>query len=86
VLTLTAALRNRASFAQAYPYLELTLIDAADQPVARRVLAPSDYLGPTAARAPGPAAFAAGAEQAVKLHIDAAGLNASGYRIFLFYR
>lgn len=86
VLTLTAALRNRASFAQAYPYLELTLIDAADQPVARRVLAPGDYLGSTAARAPGPAAFAAGAEQAVKLHIDAAGLNASGYRIFLFYR
>jgi predicted Zn finger-like uncharacterized protein len=86
VLTLTAALRNRAAFAQAYPYLELTLTDAADQPVARRVLAPGEYLGAAAARAPGAAAFAAGAEQAVKLHIDAAGLNASGYRILLFYR
>jgi predicted Zn finger-like uncharacterized protein len=86
VLTLTAALRNRAAFAQAYPYLELTLTDAADRPVARRVLAPGEYLGAEAARAPGATAFAAGAEQAVKLHIDAAGLNASGYRIFLFYR
>jgi predicted Zn finger-like uncharacterized protein len=86
VLTLTVALRNRAAFAQTYPYLELTLTDAADRPVARRVLAPGEYLGAEAARAPGAAAFAAGAEQAVKLHIDAAGLNASGYRIFLFYR
>lgn len=83
VLTLSAALRNRATFAQAFPDLELTLTDAADRPVARRVLAPADYLG---ARSDSAAAFASGAEQPVKLHIDAAGLNASGYRIFLFHR
>lgn len=84
VLTLTAALRNRAAFAQAYPHLELTLTDAADQPVARRVLDPREYAGADAARRAG-AAFPAGAEQPVRLHIDAAGLNARGYRIFLFY-
>ena len=83
VLTLSAALRNRASFPQAFPHLELTLTDAADRPIARRVLGPAEYLG---ARADPAAAFAAGAEQPVKLHIDAAALNASGYRIFLFYR
>jgi predicted Zn finger-like uncharacterized protein len=83
VLTLSAALRNRASFAQAFPHLELTLTDAAEQPVARRVFAPVEYLG---ARADPASAFAAGAEQLVRLHIEAAGLNASGYRIFLFYR
>jgi predicted Zn finger-like uncharacterized protein len=85
MLTLTAALRNRASFAQAFPHLELTLTDAADQPVARRVLAPREYLDAAAAPRTDAGAFAAGAEQPVKLHIDAAGLNASGYRIFLFH-
>lgn len=85
MLTLSAALRNRASFAQAFPHLELTLTDAADQPVARRVLAPREYLDAAAALRTDAGTFAAGAEQPVKLHIDAAGLNASGYRIFLFY-
>jgi predicted Zn finger-like uncharacterized protein len=82
VLTLSAALRNRASFAQALPHLELTLTDAGDQPVARRVLTPRDYLG---AREASAASFPAGAELPVKLHIDVTGLNASGYRIYLFY-
>jgi predicted Zn finger-like uncharacterized protein len=85
VLTLTAALRNRALFAQAYPHLELTLTDAADQPVARRVIEPREYLGTPPPRPAAAAAFGAGAEQPVRLHIDAAGLNAKGYRIFLFY-
>jgi predicted Zn finger-like uncharacterized protein len=85
MLTLSAALRNRASFAQAFPHLELTLTDAADQPVARRVLAPREYLDAAAALRADAGSFAAGAEQPVKLHIDAAGLNASGYRIFLFH-
>jgi predicted Zn finger-like uncharacterized protein len=82
VLTLSAALRNRAGFAQAFPHLELTLTDAADRPLARRVLAPAEYVG---ARTDPASAFAAGTEQPVRLHIDAAGLNASGYRIFLFH-
>jgi predicted Zn finger-like uncharacterized protein len=85
MLTLSAALRNRASFAQAFPHLELTLTDAADQPVARRVLAPREYLDAAAALRADAGWFAAGAEQPVRLHIDAAGLNASGYRIFLFH-
>jgi predicted Zn finger-like uncharacterized protein len=86
MLTLSAALRNRANFAQAFPHLELTLTDAADQPVARRVLAPREYLDAAAALRADAGSFAPGAEQPVKLHIDAAGLNASGYRIFLFYQ
>lgn len=85
VLTLTAALRNRAGFAQAYPHLELTLTDGADQPVARRVIDPREYVGAMAPRPAAPPPFAAGAEQPVRLHIDVAGLNAKGYRIFLFY-
>jgi predicted Zn finger-like uncharacterized protein len=83
VLTLSAVLRNRAGFAQAYPALELTLTDGQDRPLARRVLAPADYLGARAAREP---AFAAGSEANLRLHIDAAGLGASGYRLYAFYR
>lgn len=83
VLTLSAVLRNRAGFEQAYPALELTLTDAQDRPVARRVLAPSDYLGARAARE---SAFAAGSETNFRLHIDATGLAASGYRLYVFYR
>jgi len=83
VLTLSAVLRNRAGFAQAYPALELTLTDGQDRPLARRVLAPADYLGARAAREP---AFAAGSETNLRLHIDAAGLGASGYRLYAFYR
>jgi hypothetical protein len=47
------------------------------------VLAPADYLGARAAREP---VFAAGSEAAFRLHIDAAGLGASGYRLYVFYR
>jgi predicted Zn finger-like uncharacterized protein len=83
VLTLSAVLRNRAGFAQAYPALELTLTDVQERPLARRVLAPADYLGARAVRAP---AFAAGSETSFRLHIDAAGLGASGYRLYVFYR
>jgi predicted Zn finger-like uncharacterized protein len=69
VLTLSAVLRNRAGFAQA-------------RPLARRVLLPSDYLDARDAREP---AFAAGSEASFKLHIEAAGLGASGYRLYVFY-
>ena len=45
VMVLSATLKNRAIFDQQLPLLELTLTDAQDQPVVRRVLAPQDYLG-----------------------------------------
>ncbi len=82
VLALSAVLRNRAPYPQAFPALELTLTDAEDRTVARRVLRPRDYLPGQPADDP---VFAAGSETQIKLHIDAAGLGASGYRLFLFY-
>jgi predicted Zn finger-like uncharacterized protein len=83
VLTLSAVLRNRATFGQALPALELTLTDAQDRPVARRVLMPRDYLGGRAEREP--LLFAPNAEHTLKLHVDASGLNASGYRLHVLY-
>ena len=81
LFVLNATLRNQAGYPQAWPALELTLTDANDAPVARRVLAAADYLSP--AGDPGP--FAANAEIPVRLWIDAKGLGASGYRLYIFY-
>ena len=57
--------------------------DGADRPLARRVLQPKDYLGERAGRE---ATLAAGGEAGFKVHIDPVGLNATGYRLFVFYR
>lgn len=81
MLTLTATLKNRAPFAQEHPHLELTLTDTADKALVRRVLPPAEYL-PAAERSPG---FPAGKELPVELAIDAPGVPAAGYRLYLFY-
>lgn len=78
---LNATIRNRAPHPQAYPHLELTLTDARDRPLARRVLAPQDWT-PGADIEGG---FDAGREIAVTLPFEAAGLDAAGYRIYIFY-
>lgn len=81
-LGMSALLKNRAPFAQEYPHLELTLTDVADQALVRRVLAPADYLPPKTDRTAG---IAAGGEVAVNLTVDATGVPAAGYRLYLFY-
>jgi predicted Zn finger-like uncharacterized protein len=84
VIVLNAVLRNQAPFAQEFPSLELTLTDERDEAVARRVLAPADYLGGTdaelLARGIGP-----GADAVLRVYIDTSGLRAIGYRMYLFF-
>ena len=82
LLILTATVRNRASWSLAYPYLELTLTDAQDQVVVRRVLAPTDYAGGTADLSRG---IAANGEAALKVFIDASATSQAGYRLYMFY-
>lgn len=82
LLILSATIRNRAGYSVAYPYLELTLKDAADQVVVRRALAPADYASGTADIATG---IAANGEVLVKLFIDASATTQSGYLLYLFY-
>ncbi len=82
VMVLTATLRNRAGFIQAFPALELTLTNAQDQTVARRVLMPRDYAPQGTGQEPG---FAAGGELQIRVHIEAAALKPTGYRLYLFY-
>lgn len=82
LLILTATVRNRSTYALAYPYLELTLTDASDHVVVRRAFAPSEYLGSNADRDAG---IAGNREQLVRLFIDASTTRQAGYRLYLFY-
>ncbi|MDO8788929.1 MAG: DUF3426 domain-containing protein [Sulfuritalea sp.] len=81
-LVLTTTLRNRAPFPQQFPYLELTLTDTADQTIARKVLAPADYLRPTTSVADG---MQPNADIMVAIGVDSGEMAASGYRLYLFY-
>jgi len=84
VIVLNAVLRNQAPFSQELPSLELTLTDERDEAVARRVLVPADYLAGTTAEqiARG---IAPGADVVLRVYIDASGLRAIGYRMYLFF-
>jgi predicted Zn finger-like uncharacterized protein len=82
LLILTATVRNRAGWPLAYPYLELTLTDAQDRIVVRRVLAPAEYAGGTADLDGG---IAPNGEVAIKVFIDASATSQAGYRLYMFY-
>lgn len=81
-LALAVTLANRARHAMAWPVLELTLTDTKDQPVGRRVFAPSEYL-------PSPELEAAGmqplSETPLTLRLQTRGIKAVGYRVQMFY-
>lgn len=79
-LVLLATLRNQATFNQAWPSLELTLMDATNQVISRRVLQSADYLAVDA-----PPVLAARSELSLRLRISAEGLNAANYRLYVFY-
>lgn len=78
---LSATIRNRAPHPQAYPHLELTLTDAQDRPLVRRVLAPLEW-APGADLEKG---FGAGRDLNLTLPFSATGVGATGYRIYAFY-
>lgn len=80
--TFSTQLRNQGDSVQAWPSIELTLSDADDKPLVRRVFGPRDYLpaGPLLGLG-----FAAHAEQPVKLHFRVAQAQPSGYHVAVFY-
>ncbi len=82
VITVHALVHNRAAYAQAYPSLELTLTNMQDQPIARRVFRPSDYLKAGQDERLG---TAANRDLDIRLRLDTTDLKPSGYRLFIFY-
>lgn len=79
---LNVTLKNQSHTPVAMPALELTLTDAQDQPVVRRVLRPADF-------APGTAAIAAASDWSTSVAIAVNGAGApggvAGYRVLAFY-
>lgn len=80
--TLSVLLRNHGETAQAWPSIELTMNDANDKPVVRKIFTPREYLTSAQDLNKG---FAAKSEQPVKLSFELTQLKASGYRVYLFY-
>ena len=81
-ISVAALLRNRAGYAMAYPALELTLTDAADQAMVTRILQPQDYLDKRTNVSLGIAPLT---EVGVNLRLELANVSAVGYRLYLFY-
>jgi predicted Zn finger-like uncharacterized protein len=80
--SLVALLRNRGETVLAWPSIELTLNDANEKPLGRRVFMPRDYLPSQQEINKG---FAPKSEQSIKLFFELSQLKASGYRVYLFY-
>lgn len=78
---LYATVKNRAPYPQAWPHLELTLTDAQDGPLARRVFAPEEWVG----AAPLDNGFRARSDTVIRLAFDTPGVQATGYRVYVFY-
>jgi hypothetical protein len=81
-VTLIASLRNLAPYRQAYPSLELTLTDSANQPLARRQFTPADYLPQKIKPETG---MPSQDELPIKLTLELVGLEAVGYKLLVFY-
>ncbi len=84
-MQLSVTLKNRARFAQQYPHLEVTLRDAYDQALLRKVISPREYLPSEKDPAKG-----IGPEEEIDLHLALKtdpSLRGTpvGYLLYLFY-
>ena len=85
-LELSALIRNRADFRQSLPAIEVTLTDARNRPLARKVFTPADYLAsagePTSRLQEG---LAPGSDLAIRIYFEARGLSPAGFLVYPFY-
>lgn len=76
---LTLVMKNKATTPVAMPAVELTLTDAQDQPVLRRVLLPNDMAAPPELAAHGEWATS------ISVIVTTGGARVAGYRLLAFY-
>ncbi|MGE5161555.1 MAG: DUF3426 domain-containing protein [Betaproteobacteria bacterium] len=85
-LELSALVRNRADFRQSLPAIEVTLTDARNRPLARKVFTPADYLAsagePTSRLQEG---LAPGGDLSIRILFEARGLAPAGFLVYPFY-
>jgi predicted Zn finger-like uncharacterized protein len=79
---LSLLLRNSATIVQRWPQLEMTLIDENNNPLARRVFAPREYLPAPIDERKG---FSAGSEQPVKVYFEFTDAKPANYHVDVFY-
>jgi hypothetical protein len=84
VFNFSALLRNHRDTALAYPAIEITLTDARDDAVIRRVFLPTDYLRDDR-RLHLNDGLAPNSEFTVRLTFTTSGVPTIGYRANLFY-
>jgi predicted Zn finger-like uncharacterized protein len=82
VIAFSSLIINNANHVQAYPNIELTLTDAEDRPVLRKLVKPQEYLQASSNAAAG---IAPHEEERIKLMINVHNLSVAGYRVLLTY-
>ncbi len=79
-----AVIRNRAPFPMALPSIELTLTNAQDHAIARKVFSPSDY-GPTSNSLVPPDNLPPGADRSIRILFVPPGPGATGFVAYPFF-
>ncbi len=82
VIKFSSLLINNANYVQAYPNVELTLTDTAEQPVLRKLINPGDYLTTNTNVAAG---IGSREEVRINLAINVKDIAVAGYRVLLVY-
>jgi predicted Zn finger-like uncharacterized protein len=82
VLVFSSVLINHGAVAQAYPMIELTLTNMADEPVLRKILKPTEYLPTSSKFTEG---LAAQQEQQVKTTLGIEDKAVTGFRVAIAY-
>lgn len=82
LVQLSATLKNHAPYPQAFPVLEVTLKDADNQVLIRKVFSPKEYLKPENQKA---TSFAANTEVKLTMRFDVGKVHAQGYSLYWFY-
>ncbi len=80
-LTLNVVLRNTFGYAQEWPNLTLDLVDVSGSRVARRILAPQDYLPTAAIQTP----FPPQSEMHLSIPVAVKGHQVNGYQLGKYY-
>ena len=81
-VTLTVNLHNSASVTQPYPSLALTLFDAQDQPLARQLFEPDEYVKQNFNSSKN---IGSGQKTEIKLRLESNEFKATGYRLILIH-